>query len=54
MNTQEFAFDALLKYNRSRHSDKEIKQLLEFIKDFTLEINDMDLSQIEYGGTILN
>ncbi len=54
MNAQEFTFDALLKYSKLHHSDSEIEQLLEFIKDFTLEINDIDLSSIAYGGTLLN
>lgn len=54
MNTQEFTFDAVLAYNKKKHTKKEIKRTLQFLKDYTIEINDIDLSVIKYGGTILN
>lgn len=54
MNTKEFAFEALLAYSRKKYSKKEVRQILEFIKNYTLEINGINLSQIKYGGTILN
>lgn len=54
MNTKEFAFDALLAYSRKKYSKKEVRQILEFIKDYTIQINTINLSTIKYGGTILN
>ncbi len=49
-----FKFEAVLAYKRKRLTRKQVDYLLEFIKDFTIEINDIDLSNIKYGGTILN
>lgn len=54
MDTKAFEFDALLAYSRKRYSKKEVRQILEFIKNYTIEINAIDLSTIKYGGTILN
>lgn len=54
MISQNFTFEALLAVSKKRLTKKEIKTNLEFIKNFTLEINEIDLSKLKHGGTILN
>ncbi len=49
-----FHFEAMLAYEKSSLTEKEMSILLEFIKNYTVEINEVDLSRLEYGGTILN
>ncbi len=54
MITPDFTFEAMLAFKRKNLSKEQVKGMLEFIKNFTIEINEIDLSKIKYGGTILN
>ena len=37
----DFTFEAMLSYSRKRMKRKEIKNTLEFIKEYTLDINEL-------------
>ncbi len=46
--TREFIFDAILSYDKRKHKKREINALLSFIRELTLEVNEMDYSRIKF------
>ncbi len=46
--TRDFVFDAILSYDKRKYKKREINKVLAFIRELTLEVNEMDNSKIKF------
>lgn len=50
----EFKFEAILSYSKTRYQKHELDAIFAFLKDYTLKINEDNLTCLKYGEAILN
>lgn len=50
----EFKFEAILSYSKTRYQKHELDTIFAFLRDYTLKINEDNLTCLKYGEAILN